>query len=60
MNLVIALDASGSIEPATWQSEIQLAKEIVQNNTDEKSGNKFAIIDFSTKASVRIVLLCIC
>ena len=52
MNLLIALDVSGSIQPDSWQSEIDLSKEIVRSFAIQSSGNKFAIMDFSTEPNV--------
>ena len=52
MNLVIALDSSGSIEPESWQSEIDLSKQIIQSMSISDSGNQFAMLDFSTKPNV--------
>ena len=52
LNLIIALDASGSINTASWQSGINQSKQIIESFAVADSGNKFAIIEFSTFANV--------
>ena len=53
MDLLIALDVSGSIDPESWRSEINISKEIIQSVAVPQSGNNFAIMDFSTEPNVR-------
>jgi len=52
VNVIIALDASGSINIESWQSGIGLAKQIIQSISFADSGNKFAIIEFSNTARI--------
>eukprot|EP00795_Rhopilema_esculentum_P016916 gene16916-8404_t len=54
INLILALDASGSMEPPIWQEEVQIAKQLIQANAIEGSGNRYSILDFSTNPLVRI------
>eukprot|EP00794_Sanderia_malayensis_P010860 gene10860-12015_t len=53
LNIVIVIDASGSIEVPNWNVEIEFAKQIVEANNVSGSSNKFAIVDFSTEAKER-------
>ena len=52
LDLLLALDVSGSIEPESWQSEINLSKEIIRSLAIRDSGNRFAVMDFSTEPNV--------
>lgn len=52
VNLAIIIDASGSIEPSDWSAEISAAKSIVETIAKASTENKFAIIEFSTDATV--------
>ena len=51
---MVILDASGSIEPSYWTQEIKLAKDIIKAFEIPGSLNRVSIVDFSTKAEVKI------
>lgn len=57
VNLLLALDASGSIEPESWQSGIGLSKRIIRSFPIVNGGNEFGILDFSTNPRVYSNLL---
>ena len=56
VDLVLALDASGSVKLNNWEKEVEFAKQLISNFDVSKSGTHIGVIDFSQAAKPRVDL----